>query len=148
MQSFSCPSYKKDDLLGTFNFLLRLLISLAYLYTTLMTVVFVLRERKSKQEGHLRLCGANCFNLYASWFIRSLAIYTLLSLVLTSLVKIQFPSNTNSNPKFMLENTPFLVVLMTLSFYSVQLTLFTLVITKFFQKSNFIRVAHLPKPSL
>ena len=86
------------------------------------------------------MIGIRWYVIWFTWWIRSLVIFLLLSLVIASFVKIVLQPNSSNNflfaDKAILKNTDFFMFLAFLLCYSLQCSTFILFISQFFSKSK------------
>ena len=50
IQQFDCPSYHRDDLKSTFNFIIPLIIQIAFMFTLIINVGNIVYERQTKMK--------------------------------------------------------------------------------------------------
>ncbi|CAF0854082.1 unnamed protein product [Brachionus calyciflorus] len=132
---FYCPDFEQDELLSTFSFFPSLLISIAFMFTSVFTIGNIVSEKANKMKEYLKLVGVKWYAIYVSWWIRNIIIYSILSLIISIICKIYLSPNSN-NPllasRAIFTNTNFIIIFSILLVYSVQVVSFTLLLSQFF----------------
>nr|QUF59429.1 ATP-binding cassette transporter Abca3-like1 [Brachionus angularis] len=135
LTQFDCPDYEQDELESTFAFFPPLLISIAFIFTSVFTIGNIVAEKSSKMKEYLKLVGIRWYTIYISWWIRNVIIFFILSVVISIVCKIYLSPNS-SNPlllsRAVLTNTNFLVIFVFLLIYSIQSVSFTLLVSQLF----------------
>nr|APD26547.1 ATP-binding cassette transporter subfamily A member 3-like X1 protein [Brachionus koreanus] len=134
---FYCPDFEQDELLSTFSFFPSLLISVAFMFTSVFTTGNIVAEKANKMKEYLKLVGIKWYAIYASWFIRNISIYLILSIVISIICKIYLGPNSDNQlvtSRAIFTHTNFTIILIVLLVYSVQVVSFTLLLSQFFSK--------------
>ena len=135
---FKCPSYVQDEFSSTFSFFLPILISIAFMFSAVISIGNIVVEKETKMREYLKLMGIKWYALWISWWIRLIVNYSLLSLVITIVTKISVSANTVASQlvseKIILSKTNFFVIFLFLNAYSHQVSIFTLLLAQIFNK--------------
>jgi hypothetical protein len=95
---------------------------------------------KLKIQEYLKLLGIRWYVILFTWWLRSLVVFLLLSLVVASFVKIVIQTNQSNTflfaDKAILKNTDFFLFLAFLLAYSLQCSTFILFFSQLFSTSN------------
>ena len=138
IQQFDCPSYHRDDLKSSFNFIIPLIIELAFMFTLVINVGNIVTERHSKMKELLQISGIKWYAYWLSNMARSFFVYTLLSILIVIIGNVELSPRTNLDPNYtnksIFEFTHFTVILLTCLVYSFQTTMFTLLVAQMFNK--------------
>jgi len=98
----------------------------------------------SNKKEYLKIVGVKSWVYWLSFTVRSLIIYTILSILVTVIGVIEMSPRLSSNElyfkKSLFTYTSFYIIFLTCFFYSVQVTLITLLIAQFFNKRKKINV--------
>nr|UOU03314.1 ATP-binding cassette subfamily A3-like 1 [Brachionus rubens] len=132
---YYCPDFEQDELLSTFSFFPSLLISVAFMFTSVFTIGNIVAEKANKMKEYLKLVGIKWYAIYISWWIRNIIICSILSIVITITCKVFLTPNSNNPllaPRAVFTNTNSIIVLIVLLVYSVQVVSFTLLLSQFF----------------
>lgn len=132
---YNCPSYIQDDMISFFAFFITIVVVVAYMFTMLVTVGNTVSEKASKMKEYLKLIGVKWQAIWIASWIRSMIFYLLLSLLIAVFTKIQLEPNSNNFrllKKQILMKTDFMVIFSLLFVYSIQVSIFNLLVAQFF----------------
>lgn len=139
---FNCPDYAQDDMKSVFGFFTPLLISVAFMFTALVTIGNIVGEKSTKLKEYLKLIGIKYYAMWFTWWIRSIVVYLIISIYVTVITRILFAANTSKNPfiteKSVFMNTNAFIFFLFLLTYSIQVATFTILISQLFSKSMFL----------
>jgi predicted PurR-regulated permease PerM len=96
-------------------------------------------KNKKKKKEYLKLIGVRWEAIWLASWIRSIIRYIFLSILIAIITKIEMdPSIKHYRfaQKKILQNTHFLVILSLLLVYSMQVSIFVLLVAQFFKKSK------------
>jgi hypothetical protein len=136
---YSCPAYEMDDMMGTFNFFTPLLISITFMFTSLIMIGDIVHEKQTQVKEYLKLIGCTWHAMHVARFIRTMIIYTILSIFITGVFKITFKPSIDFPifvDKNIMKNADVTVIFSILFIYSFQVTGFTLLISQLFSRRN------------
>ena len=92
-------------------------------------------------QEYLKLIGVKWHAIWIASLIRSMLIYTAISVLITVLTKIQMEANSKLNGqiqyKSVLAKTDFTIILGLLLVYSMQVSMFNLLVSQFFNSREF-----------
>lgn len=98
----------------------------------------MISEKESKMKEYLKLVGIKWYAFPISIFIHSFSFYTIVSALITIATKVKLPpANINGTlyyDKALFEYTEPMIVFSVLFIYSIQLSLFTILLAQFFSK--------------
>ena len=144
---FKCPEHIRDDMISEFAFFIPIVITLAFLITMIITVGNTVKEKASRMKGYLKLNGVKWQAIWIATWIRSMVFYTLFSIIAVIITKVEWHSGyeflANYKMKAVFMNTQFMVVLSLLFVYSVQVSIFNLLMTQFFSSRRFLKYVYL-----
>ncbi len=80
IQALNCIPYNIDELKSTFGFLTAVILEIAFLFTLLTNVSYIVSEKHSKMKEYLGIVGIRTYISSIAWIIRSMSIYCLLSI--------------------------------------------------------------------
>lgn len=133
---FKCPTHIRDDMISEFAFFIPIVIILAFLLTMIITVGNTVKEKASRMKGYLKLNGVKWQAIWIATWIRSMIFYTIFSIFIVILTKVEwnsgYPFMTSYKNKAVFMNTHFMVVFSLLFVYSIQVSIFNLLMTQFF----------------
>jgi hypothetical protein len=127
---------------ATYSFLVPIIISFAFLFTIIVTIGNIVAEKQSKMKEYLKLVGIKWYVIWLTWFLRSIVIYTIISVLISSIGLIPIPASqyTNSTRSYVARQlftfTNFGITLLTLFIYSIQTSAFTILMSQIFSKRN------------
>lgn len=136
---YNCPSYIQDDMISFFAFFITIVVVVAYMFTMLVTVGNTVSEKASKMKEYLKLIGVRWQAIWIASWIRSMIFYLLLSLLIAVFTKIQLEPNSNNFRllnKQILMKTDFMIIFSLLFVYSIQVSIFNLLVAQFFNSSK------------
>ncbi len=134
-----CPDHRilneNFGLLTSLQFLLGILISMAYLSSFLINISSIIAEKSTKAKEYLRLMGARSSVLTFSWIIKSHLLYVLVSIAFTIILKMEFKEISSSNQSgSLMPNTCYMVIFLVLHTFSLQLNLLSILMGQIFDK--------------
>ena len=139
LSKFDCPAYVDNILNSVLSFLATVLISLSFLTTFLITVTSIIEEKSSKTREYLKLIGVKPSVIWLGWIIRSLSIYSILSIIIfissTYRIKTNLPFQYVGDKALFLHTEPVLILLICL-IYSLQVASLALMIGQIFSKGK------------
>lgn len=137
IQALGCIPYAIDELKSTFGFLSAVLLEIAFLFTLLTNVSYIVEEKQSKMKEYLGIVGIRSYISSMAWILRSLAIYGLLSISVAVIGNIELEPRlepTIFKPKALFSKTSPYVVLITAMTYSLQVAVLSILLAQFFSK--------------
>lgn len=137
-----CQSYYRDEIKARFGFFFSIIIAITFIFTLIVNIGNMIVEKETKMKEYLKLVGVKWYIIWLSWFIRSISIYTILSLLFTVICFIPMPLKSGQNSsvyqaKAIFTNSNFFVIFSTLFVYSIQVSSFILLISQIFSKRKF-----------
>jgi hypothetical protein len=138
-QQFYCPTYTSDTFKEGFSFFLRILIAFAYLFTMLITLKNIIVEKETKMKEYLKLMGIKWYSIWIAWIIRMFIPYLILTFVLSIVCVLPFSARSPSSSttqqtstKYIFQYTAYYICLLTFLVYSIQVTMFGLLLGQIF----------------
>lgn len=137
---FHCPSYTFDIFKTRFSFFPVLLIQFAYMFSLVVNVGSIILEKSSKMKEYLKLLGVKWYNLWLTWFLRIFIPFLLLTLIIAAVSKFKLSPRDKDGgyeKKAVFDVTDFFVVFSILFVYSLQSSMFGLLLGQLFSKRTF-----------
>ena len=135
---FNCPSYNDDIFKTRFSFFAVLLITIAYLFTLVVNLGNIIVEKQTKMKEYLKLVGIKWYTIWITWFLRSFLLYTVITLILSGILKAKLKPRLSGNEygeKAFLMTTEWFVGFSLFFIYSIQTSMFTLLLGQIFSQS-------------
>ena len=130
---YYCPSYTFDIFKSNFSFFLVIIIEMAYLFTFLINLKNIIVEKETKMKEYLKLVGIKWYSIWIAWIIRSFLPYLILTLLLSIISIVTFSGRESGTPsKAVFGVTNYFIILSCYFVYSVQVTMFTLLMGQIF----------------
>jgi hypothetical protein len=138
MAQFHCPSYNFDIFKTRFSFFAILLTTIAYLFTLVVNLGNIIVEKQTKMKEYLKLVGIKWYTIWITWFLRSFLLYIVITLILSGILKAKLKPRLSGNEygdKSFLMNTDWFVGFSLFFIYSIQTSMFTLLLGQIFSQS-------------
>jgi hypothetical protein len=130
-------------MISFFAFFITIVVLVSYMFTMLVTVGDTVTEKASKMKEYLKLIGVRWQAIWIASWIRSMIFYFLLSLLIAVFTKITWAPNSNNfrlMDKQILMKTDFAVIFSLLFVYSIQVSIFNLLMAQFFNSRKLLAV--------
>nr|QUF59431.1 ATP-binding cassette transporter Abca3-like3 [Brachionus angularis] len=137
IQPIDCPEYFNDELKSSFGFIIPLIIEISFMFTLLINIGIIVREKQTKMKEYLKIIGIRSNIYWISSILRSFFIYFILTILITIIGYIKLnPKRSDSRllSKSLFKNTHFTVIFASLFIYSIQTSIFTLLLSQFFTR--------------
>ena len=140
---YFCPGYDSDVLKSTFAFFSVIIIQIAFLFTLIVNLGNIIVEKQTKMKEYLKMVGIKWYVIWITWLIRILIPYMILSLLLSIIViaqlspRVMSPSSAPTKAIFLYTN--WFVGFSTFFVYSIQTSLFIILLGQIFSKSYFLK---------
>ncbi|XP_046856240.1 phospholipid-transporting ATPase ABCA3-like [Xenia sp. Carnegie-2017] len=93
MEKFPFPNYFKAPLSSYIQFIIPVVIEIAFFYTALVTVHNIVYEKEQQLKETLKIIGVNNWLHWVAWFIQSFLICLVAVVIMTLLFTIKFNSD-------------------------------------------------------
>ena len=89
IEALNCPKHSIDELKSTFNFLTAVLIEIAFVFTLLSNLTYMVGEKQSKMKEYLGIMGIKWYISALAWSLRSMIIYFILCILIAVIGTIE-----------------------------------------------------------
>ena len=137
---YFCPGYDSDIFKTNFAFFPVIIIQISFLFTLIVNLGNIIVEKQTKMKEYLKMVGIKWYVIWITWLIRILIPYMILSLLISIIAIAKLPprekTNSNLTDKAIFLNTNFFVGFSTFFVYSIQTSLFIILLGQIFSKSK------------
>nr|APD26552.1 ATP-binding cassette transporter subfamily A member 3-like X2 protein [Brachionus koreanus] len=133
---YHCPGYDNDIFKSRFSFFPLVIIIIAFLFTTIVTLGSIINEKQSKMKEYLKLVGIRSVAMWLTWIVRLIIPFLILSALFTLICSVRLnprerDNNALTKKAVFLHTNPF-VGFSVFFVYSFQVTMLTLLLGQIF----------------
>ena len=139
---YFCPGYDNDVFKTNFAFFPVIIIQISFLFTLIVNLGNIIVEKQTKMKEYLKMVGIKWYAIWITWLIRILIPYMILSLLISLIAIAKLPSRVKTDTslvdKAIFLNTNFFIGFSTFFVYSIQTSLFIILLGQIFSKSELL----------
>ncbi|RNA24891.1 ATP-binding cassette sub-family A member 3-like, partial [Brachionus plicatilis] len=136
---YFCPGYDNDIFKSRFSFFPLVIIQIAFLFTTIVTLGSIINEKQAKMKEYLKLVGIKNIAMWLTWIVRLIIPFLILSALFTLVSSVRVNPREKDNDALTKKavffyTNPF-VGFSVFFVYSFQVTMLTLLLGQIFSKT-------------